>query len=428
MLGQRLAGHRGTHAAVLGLARGGVPVALEVARAIDGDLDVLVVRKVGAPANPEYGIGAVAEGGAVFFRPGALAEVGLTREQGAALARREAGEVARRVRAYRGGRPLTSLAGRTAIIVDDGVATGATARAAARAARRAGASRVVLAAPVIAAASAPEMAEDFDEIVACDLPEPFYAVGQWYERFDQVSDDEVLACLGAPGADSPPVSPDENRTSGDELEADLAVPAGARALVLFAHGSGSSRRSPRNRAVAAALRQRGLGTMLVDLETAAERERGGPGLDVGRLGDRVAAVVRQVSREPATRGLPVFCLGASTGAAVALAAAARPGDRIAGVISRGGRPDLLPPEILRRVHVPVLLVVGSRDEEVLELNRAAMRHLPGADLEVVDGATHLFEEPGTLDEVGRLAGDWIERHLPGGAASADDQDRPRRLS
>jgi putative phosphoribosyl transferase len=184
---------------VLGLARGGLPVAFEVARALHAPLDVLVVRKIGAPGSPEYAIGAVAEAGARYLRREALVELGLDREEVEGLAAREGVEVSRRVLAYRGARPMTSLEDRTVIVVDDGVATGATVHAASRAARTLGAARVVLAAPVIAAASLAELRDDFDEVVAVDTPEPLYAVGLWYERFPQVSDAEVLRCLERAG-------------------------------------------------------------------------------------------------------------------------------------------------------------------------------------------------------------------------------------
>jgi putative phosphoribosyl transferase len=196
MLAGRLTHLRGARPVILGLARGGVPVAREVARELGAGLEVLVARKLGAPQYPEYAIGAVAEGGALYVRPGALAEVGIGEEALSALVRRETAELARRVRTYRGDRPLPGMEGRTAIVVDDGVATGATARAAARAVRQAGASRVVLAAPVIAEASREDLLEDFDEVVAVRFPEPFGAVGAWYDRFDQVTDDEVRECLG----------------------------------------------------------------------------------------------------------------------------------------------------------------------------------------------------------------------------------------
>jgi putative phosphoribosyl transferase len=195
LLSEKLEPYRARNPIVLGLARGGVPVALEVARSLGADLDLIVARKIGAPGYAEYAIGAIAEGGGVFVRREALPEVGLGDEEVAVLAGREAVELARRVGVYRGDRPMPDLAGRTVIVVDDGVATGATARAAARSARMMGAAQVVLAAPVIAAASEPDVRQDFDDVVAVEFPRPFFAVGRWYERFEQVSDEEVLACL-----------------------------------------------------------------------------------------------------------------------------------------------------------------------------------------------------------------------------------------
>lgn len=187
--------YRSVRPVVLGLTRGGVPVAFEVARHLGAELDVIVVRKLGAPGSPEYAVGAIAEGGMVWVSPEALREVGADEEWLAEAAEREGAELARRVRAYRGDRPAAELAGRTVLVVDDGVATGATARAAARAARQRGAARVVLAAPVIAPSTAEALRGEFDAVVAVEAPETFFAVGTWYRRFDQVSDDAVVELL-----------------------------------------------------------------------------------------------------------------------------------------------------------------------------------------------------------------------------------------
>ena len=212
MLAQKLERFRAERPVVFGLTRGGVPVAFEVARFLGAPLEPMVVRKLGAPGCPEYAVGAIAEGGAVYVNPEALLEVGLRDEEVAALAAAEAAELARRVRAYRGDRSFPDLTGRTAIVVDDGVATGATARAAGRAAREAGAARVVLAAPVIAASSEPELRPEFDDIVAVDLPHPFIAVGLWYERFGQVTDEEVVELLRQ-GREAAPAGAGERRTA-----------------------------------------------------------------------------------------------------------------------------------------------------------------------------------------------------------------------
>ncbi|BBL81017.1 DeoR family transcriptional regulator [Rubrobacter xylanophilus] len=202
------------------------------------------------------------------------------------------------------------------------------------------------------------------------------------------------------------------------IEGDLGIPEGAKGVVLFAHGSGSGRHSPRNRFVAGRLREEGLATFLVDLLTAGEAaedlETGRFRFDVELLAERVVAATRWLLKDPRTRGLGIGYFGASTGAAAALVAAARLPDAVGAVVSRGGRPDLAGDE-LERVRSPVLLIVGGRDAAVLELNREALRQLPPRTrLEVVPGAAHLFEEPGALEEVARLAAGWFARYIGGG--------------
>ena len=203
-----------------------------------------------------------------------------------------------------------------------------------------------------------------------------------------------------------------------ELPGDLTLPAGAEAVVAFAHGSGSSRQSPRNRAVARALADAGLATLLMDLltadEEASDRATGALRFDVALLAERLVAAIDWLSEQPKTASHRVGLFGASTGAGAALvAAAARPG-RVGAIVSRGGRPDLAG-EALERVEAPTLLIVGGRDEPVIGLNRGALEALgQRARLKIVDGATHLFEEPGALEEVARLAGDWFLTHLPQG--------------
>ncbi|MBX3466433.1 MAG: dienelactone hydrolase family protein [Planctomycetes bacterium] len=202
---------------------------------------------------------------------------------------------------------------------------------------------------------------------------------------------------------------------GATLDATLALPPRAAGLVVFVHGSGSGRLSPRNQLVAERLEEAGLATLLLDLLTEAEEEldarTGHLRFDVDLLAGRVGAAVAWAAAQPAVRALPVGLFGASTGAAAALIAAADHPARVRAVVSRGGRPDLAG-DALRRVRAPTLLLVGGRDLTVLELNRTAARELRSeAKLLVVPGATHLFEEPGALDEVARAARGWFRAHL-----------------
>jgi putative phosphoribosyl transferase len=211
------------------------------------------------------------------------------------------------------------------------------------------------------------------------------------------------------------------QAGGVVLEGDLTLPEGARGVVLFAHGSGSSRFSSRNRFVARALNQAGLATLLIDLltreEESAERHTAHLRFDIALLADRLAGAIRWLRETPETADLAIGLFGASTGGGAALVAAAREPDAVRAVVSRGGRPDLAG-EALPRVRAPTLLIVGGDDVPVIGMNEEAMGRMdPGVEvrLEIVPGATHLFEEPGTLEAVARLAAEFLVRHLARGA-------------
>ncbi|GAA3370640.1 phosphoribosyltransferase family protein [Streptomyces sannanensis] len=400
---------------VLGLPRGGVPVAYQVAKALGAPLDIIVVRKLGVPYQPELGFGAVGEGGVRIINEQVVRMARLTMADRAAVEQAERAALERQAARYRGERARVPLTGRTAVIVDDGVATGSTAAAACQVARAQGASRVVLAVPVAASDSVAWLRQEADAVVCVSERADFGSVGQWYLDFSQTSDDEVGELLSGrePGTGEPgPAAPDPEvvvDVGGIPLPGSLALPDGARAVVVFAHGSGSSRHSPRNRAVATALNRAGLGTLLFDLLTPAEEIDRAKVFDIPLLGTRLTGATAWLRTE---LDLPVCYFGASTGAAAALTSAAEPGADIAAVVSRGGRPDLAAP-VLGEVRAPTLLIVGSLDTQVLELNReAAARMRCENELAVVPGATHLFEEPGTLEQVADLAGEWFTSHLP----------------
>jgi len=428
-LAARLGHLRGEPVVVLGLPRGGVPVASQVARALGAPLDVIVVRKLGVPFQPELAMGAVGEDGVRVIDPEIVDKAGVSADELAAMLAREQAEVEARAARYRVRRPRLPLDGRVAVVVDDGIATGATARAACQVARAQGAARVVLAVPVAPPGWQARIGTDADELVCVRTPLGFFSVGQFYAEFGQVADDEVITCLeraatpGSPDNASPAGAADTADPPGwsEEVEPQagpvrlagyLDVPDNARGIVVFAHGSGSSRHSPRNRHVAGVLNEAGLGTLLFDLLTPEEALDRANVFDISLLAGRLAEVTRWLRAQPrAVRG-GIGYFGASTGAAAALWAAAEPGTDIAAVVSRGGRPDLARPR-LAAVTAPTLLIVGERDEVVLDLNRRAQAELRCEnDLAVVPGATHLFEEPGTLAAAAGLARDWFLAHLP----------------
>jgi len=436
--GRRLAARleylRGEPAVVLGLPRGGVPVALEVARALGVPLDVIVVRKLGAPFQPELGMGAVGEDGVRVINREVVRLARVTADELAAVEAREQAQVDARAARYRVLRPREPLTGRVAVVVDDGIATGSTARAACQVARAHGATRVVLAVPVAPRGWEARITGAADELVCVDTPEDFYAIGQFYADFSQTTDEEVIGCLelaaapasqppaaAAAAADDPPAQGEQVPGPWGEdvapaagkvrLAGYLTVPENAAGIVVFVHGSGSSRHSPRNRYVARVLNEAGLGTLLFDLLTPEEELDRANIFDIGLLARRLTEVTRWLRTQPRAAGAAVGYFGASTGAAAALWAAAEPGAGIAAVVSRGGRPDLARRR-LAAVTAPTLLIVGGNDDVVLDLNRRALAGLHCKNqLAVVPGATHLFEEPGTLEAAAAMARDWFVSHL-----------------
>ncbi|MCX2925581.1 phosphoribosyltransferase family protein [Streptomyces sp. NEAU-W12] len=423
-LAARLEHLKGTEVVVLGLPRGGVPVAAEVAEALGAPLDVCLVRKLGVPFQPELGMGAIGEGGVRVINDDVVRTARVAPDELARVEAREREVLENRARRYRGGRKPVGTEGRTVVVVDDGVATGSTARAACRIARARGAARIVLAVPVAPHDWASRLGGDADELVCPHTPWDFYAIGQFYSDFSQTDDDEVVACLEEETVARPPSTrrteprhavpedPEVDVQAGATvLRGQLTLPEGAAGVVLFAHGSGSSRRSPRNRFVALGLNRAGLGTLLFDLLTEEEAEDRSNVFDTGLLARRLADATGWLRGRPKTQGLAVGYFGASTGAAAALWAAAEPGARIAAVVSRGGRPDLAGAR-LPAVNAPTLLIVGGHDGSVLDLNRDARARLRcESRLEVVPGATHLFEEPGALEKVTDLARDWFTDHM-----------------
>lgn len=419
---------RGQEPVVVALPRGGVPVAYEIARELSAPLDILLVRKVGAPFHPEYGIGAIAEGGLIFIRRAEVELTGVSEAELDAVVSDELEELERRRRLYRADREPLAVDGRTVILVDDGIATGGTAIVAARALKARGAASVILAVPVAPPGAPRRLARDFDEVVCLEEPEGFSGVGQFYVDFDQVGDEEVQELLAAGrepdrigvGADPPPDDPppveravEFEPAPGVALAGDLRLPDAATGLVVFAHGSGSSRHSPRNRQVAEALNEAGLATLLFDLLTDEEEGDRANVFDIDLLAQRLLAVTRWIQADEELGRLPISYFGASTGAGAALRAAAQIGADVRAVVSRGGRPDLAG-ESLEHVVSPTLLIVGGADWQVLALNEEAswkLRSCPH-QIAIVPGATHLFEEPGALERVAELAAEWFSRHLP----------------
>ena len=438
-------------AVVLGLPRGGVPVAAKVADALGVPLDVLLVRKLGLPAHREFAVGAIGEGGVRVVDTAICDSYRVSSAELAQVDAEERLELDRRSQLYRVGLPPISLEGHTAILVDDGVATGSTALAASQVARKLGAKKVILAVPVGSASAVQELRQHVDEVICLRVPERFRAVGQWYVDFSETPDEQVVELLtrrrkmmvGTHASSQEVVSEPlpagsglglgvelpvwmsqvdrdvEIRDNSTVLVGHLSVPERPIGVVLFAHGSGSSRHSPRNQAVAAVLNQARIATLLLDLLTPEEERERANVFDIPLLGRRLLIASEWLEQQPETAGVSLGYFGASTGAGAALWAAADPTSSVRAVVSRGGRPDLAGSR-LSDVRASTLMIVGSHDPHVLQLNGAAAERLRCEyECAVVPGASHLFEEAGTLEVAAALASDWFVEHfsellVPGG--------------
>ena len=383
-------------------------MALEVARELGAELGVVVARKLGAPYQPELAVGAVTADGALWVNQPLATEVGadakyLAEEQG-----RQVAEACRREEEFDGSR-RPDVQGRTVIVVDDGIATGATAIAALRSMRNRGAARVILAVPVAPPDTVQAMRAEADEVI-CVAPEPdFYAVGQFYVDFRPVPDVEVRAILDgfAGKPDRVAVDPVIER-DGVQLAARLVTPPGRGPFpcVIFVHGLGSSKDSPRNVVVAEGLRDRGIASILFDLNGHGESSRDPRGEHQGFTED-VAAVWAWARRQPALEAAHVGISGSSLGGVVALNAY---------------REGLVTPRIFVLRAPPIesvdvvglatrtVIVVGSSDPLRMGI-AAAAGACPAIQVFVVPGATHLFEEPGALEEATRLTLDAFESAL-----------------
>ncbi|MEU6812899.1 phosphoribosyltransferase [Streptomyces sp. NPDC046831] len=419
-------------AVVLAIPPGGVPVAFEVARHLGAPLDLAVVRALSVPWQPELDFGAVGECGVRVLDQDVVRESGLGPAEREGAERTGRAELERRLRRWRTGRTPVPLAGRTAVVVDDEVTTGAAAEAACRVARARGADRVVLAVPVAPEAVLSRLTAVADRVV-CE--QPLRRPGSpdaCYKDFGPTTDAEITALLAeadraAATAGSPTAAagagivtaaagllvPELLSTDREvevsagrvRLAARLTLPATVRAVVAYAHGG--SRPGARQQYIAATLHRAGLGTMVVDLLSEDEERNRHNAFDIVLLAGRLHAAASQVRRET---GLPVSLCGEDTCAAAALEAAVD--DEVRAVVCLSGRPDLASPAALARLRAPALLVVGALDTRALGLNRCAADWMHcDHRVAVVPGATRLFTEPGTLEAAAELTRDWFTAHL-----------------
>lgn len=434
LLGDRLRSHVGSEVVVLGLTRGGVPVAFEVAHALGAPLDVIVMARLGVPWRPEVTMGALAEDGSRLIDDAIVESAVVSPGEIEAAEGRERGQLRERVMRLRGGLAPRMLRGRTAVIVDDGLASGVSARVACQVARNRGAGRVVVAVPVASEAGMRALALVADDVVALQILVEFVGIGQAYREFSPTDDDDVACLLLAaaapeelptsdaeagsrqPAAILPPATERTFEVEGVTLAGRMSATTDARELVILAHDSSRQRHWPRSRYLARLINDTGVATLLLDLLTPGEESHGNRYLAVPRLAQRLRTVTRLL-RDDFER---IDYLADGVAAAIVLEAAADADLDLHAVVALGGRPDLV--AHLGAVHAPVLLVVGEQDPAVLRLNAQSVTKLSCPyRLVTIPGAGHSFREPGALQHAAAHLLAWLQ-----GAPTADSVTSPVR--
>lgn len=417
LLAQRLKKYKTENILILALPRGGVPIAAEIAKFLEAPLDVLIVRKIGAPFQTELAVGAICEGGEPIWNDAILYQLGLEPDDLGRTVSVEREKVSSQIKLFRESREFASVANKTVIVVDDGLATGATMSAAVRFLQKKTASKIILAVPVAARSSAEQFRSKVDEVVVLEERDDLNSVSQWYKDFSQVTDREVVELLKKNVEGSKKMTreievPLNTTNNTAKLNGDLTTFSSMKAVIVFAHGSGSSRKSVRNQQVARYLNKNGFGTFLFDLLTDLEAEDRRNVFNIEFLSNRLVSATKWLRQQPELKTIPIGFFGASTGAGAAIQAASKLDDTnsIYAIVSRGGRPDLAA-DALKIVQTPTLLLVGGADIGVIELNQKAQSQLSHCELSIVPGATHLFEEPGALEEVSKQAAEWFQSHL-----------------
>lgn len=395
---------------ILALPRGGVPVAHTIASHLNLDWNILLVKKIGAPLHPEFAIGAVAEDDVPLWNQWALSRFGYSPKELDEEVRKAKMKISSYKKKWRKDRKLPELAHRDVLLVDDGLATGMTMKASIQYLRSQNVKRIGVLVPVASGFAKHEIEPTVESFICLEIPEPFSSVSLAYQDFTQVSDSTVTQLLNERNK----LKPFERRqvqipAAFETLPGLLTLPENPKALIIFAHGSGSTHKSVRNQFVAEQLNSAGYATLLFDLLTAQEGKVRENVFNIDLLSNRLLSATKWAQTVPELKTLSLNYFGASTGAAAALVAVAKD-ETASSVVSRGGRPDLAH-EYLNRIKCPVLLLVGDQDHGVIEYNEEALALLKKGSLEYIPNAGHLFEEPGALEAVADTARNWWDQNI-----------------
>ena len=406
-----------TNTVVVGLPRGGVPIASVIAQKLELPLEVICVKKIGYPGNTELAIGATTEAGDVVINSNIKKMANLREDEIEELVEKYTLMAKAKAKRFRKNRPQLNLKNRDVVIVDDGIATGATVEAAIKFLKRIKVNEIIIATPLASKDSVSRLSIQVDKLIALETPSPFISVGRWYRSFEQVNDLEVektLELSNQMSKNSYQVSVTLN-CDGQCLDGKLVKVEDEKAWIVFVHGSGSSHLSPRNNWVASELNKASFSTLLFDLLSPQEDLDYAKRFDIKLLSERLVLALKWlIHSDHFSPSTPIGLFGASTGAAAALVAAAKYQDElpIYSIVSRGGRPDLAEFQSLQEIMLPTLLIVGAKDYPVIEYNRKAYKQIYNSKMQLVTNATHLFDEPGTLEKVAKLTIKWFQHQLP----------------
>ena len=425
-LARQLAHLQTADVVVVGVARGGVIVAAEVAASLRAPLDVVLVHKLGVPFQPDLAMGAVGENSVRVLNHGVIDRAEIGDAELSEVESRARRDLARRADLYRAGRDPLPLAGRVVVVVDDGIATGSSARAACEVVRSKGADHVVLAVPVAPLDWKHRLVGVADELINVSTPRHCDCVGQFYVDFGQITDDMVIAAIDRNrqmrAADSATASAlgETLRPRDDDIDlrigsarigGHLTVPEDARGIVVFANASGNARHSPRHRVVASALHRAGLATLLFDLLTPEEEQIRSNVFDIDLLATRLREVTHRLTTQHDLARLPVAYFGVDPGAAAALSAAATSDVNVSAVVVRNGKIDLAG-AYLGDVRAPTLLLVDQDDPATAASSRQAVIRLHCEhELVVIPGAGHHGAEAAGSQAAADLTANWILDHL-----------------
>lgn len=413
LLSERLMSFKLLNPIVLAVPRGGVPVAVEVAKRLNAPLDFLMVKKIGAPRNPEMAVGAVSENSEPYFNESLIESLHIDRKVLHRIAKQKVIDLRNQLHKFRGSSAPLDVQNRMVLLIDDGIATGTTLLTAIEFLRHKKPSRIVVATPVAARESIHELQAVADDVICLFAPEDLQAVGFWYEDFDQVSDEEVIQSLHDFSMATTGRPSDEVviRRNNLELRGQLLDVPHSKACIVFVTGKPRKYLSPMNRYLAQYLNKQGMSTLLISLLTEAELTSSSEEVDFATLASRLVLVMDWLHKYLEPQHTPMALIAVDSGATLAFNVLGMISQPIFGLVSCG-RFTKPPQELLRQVHIPTLIIIAGQDDRGLSIGEQTEKEMPSCKMIQIFGVDSDFQSEGALDELATEASSWLHRHLP----------------